>query len=122
MKTCCMEVRQGRRTGRKPVGESLSELGTALVKELRALGEGIVEASDQNLGHFENAAAAQVLELLRQATEQAAQQKADAKPPKCPQCGRGSIGSPTGMSEASGLALARSGFIGVVGSARSVRR
>jgi hypothetical protein len=44
-------------------------------------------ASDQNLGHFEAQAAADVQELLRQATQRAAQAKADAAPPLCPVCG-----------------------------------
>ena len=55
-----------------------------------------VRASDQNLGHLETQAAQQAQALLRQATETAAQQKADATPPRCPVCGpplsRGSAG------------------------------
>ena len=47
-----------------------------------------VQASDQNLGHVETQVAQQAQELLRQATETAAQQKADATPPRCPRCGR----------------------------------
>lgn len=47
-----------------------------------------VHASDQNLGHLETQVAQQAQELLRQATETAAQQKADATPPCCPVCGR----------------------------------
>jgi hypothetical protein len=47
-----------------------------------------VQASDQNLGHVETQVAQQAQELLRQATETAAQQKADATPPRCPDCGR----------------------------------
>ncbi len=49
---------------------------------------GFVHASDQNLGHLESQVAQQAQELLRQATETAAQQKADATPPRCPVCGQ----------------------------------
>jgi hypothetical protein len=45
-------------------------------------------ASDQNLGHLEVQAARDVQELLRHATERAAQAKADATPPACPVCGQ----------------------------------
>ena len=45
---------------------------------------GFVRASDQNLGHLETQVAQRAQELLRQATETAAQQKADATPPRCP--------------------------------------
>ena len=41
---------------------------------------------DHNLGHLEVQAAADVRELLRQATERAAQAKADGTPPLCPVC------------------------------------
>lgn len=40
-----------------------------------------------NLGELEESLAAEMRELLRHACEQAAQRKADATPPKCPQCG-----------------------------------
>ena len=49
---------------------------------------GFVRASDQNLGHLENQVVQRAQELLRQATETAAQQKADATPPRCPVCGQ----------------------------------
>jgi hypothetical protein len=49
---------------------------------------GFVRAVDQNLGHLETQVAQQAQELLRQATEAAAQQKADATPPRCPVCGQ----------------------------------
>jgi len=49
---------------------------------------GFVHASDQNLGHLETQVAQQAQELLRQAAETAAQQKADTIPPRCPVCGQ----------------------------------
>lgn len=45
-----------------------------------------VVASDQNLGHLEVQVQQQAQELLRQATEKAAQQKADHTPPVCLVC------------------------------------
>lgn len=45
-----------------------------------------VVASDQNLGHLEVQVQEQAQELLRQATEKAAQQKAEHTPPVCPVC------------------------------------
>lgn len=45
-----------------------------------------VLADDQDLGHLERQAAHDVKELLRQATERAAQAKADGVPPRCPVC------------------------------------
>ena len=55
-----------------------ASLGDALTR--------FVGATDQNLGHLETQVAQQSQELLRQATESAAQQKADATPPHCPVC------------------------------------
>src|SRR5205809_763051 len=43
-------------------------------------------AGDENLGHLEVQVQQQAQELLRQATEKAAQQKADQTPPLCPVC------------------------------------
>ena len=45
-------------------------------------------AHQQNLGHLETQVAHDVQELLRTATQRAAQAKADATPPRCPVCGR----------------------------------
>jgi len=50
--------------------------------------EGLVRASDQNLGHLEVQATGDIQELLRQAVERGAQAKADACSPTCPVCGR----------------------------------
>ena len=48
---------------------------------------GFLKASDENLGHLEQAAAQGVMELLRQSVEKGAQAKADKAPPDCPVCG-----------------------------------
>lgn len=48
----------------------------------------LVLASDQDLGHLERQAAADVQQLLRQSIERGAQAKADATPPRCPVCGQ----------------------------------
>jgi len=45
-----------------------------------------IEASDQNLGDIELQVERESRELLRQATEKAAQAKADVTPPVCPVC------------------------------------
>jgi hypothetical protein len=50
--------------------------------------EGLLLASDQNLGHLEAQVARDVEELQRQAVERGAQAKADGTPPNCPVCGR----------------------------------
>jgi hypothetical protein len=67
--------------------ESLAVLAVRAAERLEASLEALVVASDQNLGHFETQALADVQELLARATERAAQAKADATPPLCPVCG-----------------------------------
>lgn len=59
-----------------------------LAVRLQASIGNFVRASDQNLGHLEAQVSQQAQELLRQATQTAAQQKADATPPRCPVCGQ----------------------------------
>jgi len=68
--------------------ESLTLTAARLAVALTDTVGRFVQASDQNLGHVETQVAQQAQELLRQATETAAQQKADATPPRCPDCGR----------------------------------
>ena len=68
--------------------ETLTLTAAHLAVRLQASIGGFVRASDQNLGHLETQVAQQAQELLRQATETAAQQKADATPPRCPVCGQ----------------------------------
>lgn len=64
--------------------ETLPLAAARLAVRLQESIGGFVRASDQNLGHLETQVAQQAQELLRQATETAAQQKADATPPRCP--------------------------------------
>ena len=68
----------------EPLTLSAARLGCALVKEVARF----VRASDQNLGHLEAQVASDAQELLRQAVETGAQQKADATDPRCPTCHR----------------------------------
>lgn len=78
-------------TARKPsatASEPLAVLAARTACALEASLRPFVHASDQNLGHWEVQAAHEVQALLRQATERAAQAKADATPPVCPVCGQ----------------------------------
>jgi hypothetical protein len=68
--------------GAEPLCVTATCLASALEESLRHF----VRAGDQNLGHLEAQVAQQAQELLRQATEAGAQQKADATPPVCPLC------------------------------------
>lgn len=68
----------------EPLTLSAARLGCALVKEVASF----VRASDQNLGHLEAQVASDAQELLRQAVEAGAQQKADATDLRCPTCHR----------------------------------
>ena len=68
--------------------EALTLTAARLAVGLQQSIAGFLRASDQNLGHLETQVAQQAQELLRQATETAAQQKADATPPRCPDCGQ----------------------------------
>lgn len=47
-----------------------------------------VDDADHGMGHAEEQVAALTLELQRQTLERAVQAKANATPPRCPQCGR----------------------------------
>lgn len=68
----------------EPLTLSAARLGCALVTAVAHF----VRASDQNLGHLEAQVASDAQELLRQAVETGAQQKADATDPRCPTCHR----------------------------------
>ena len=68
--------------------ETLPLAAALLAVRLQESIGGFVRASDQTLGHLETQVAQQAQELRRQATETAAQQKADATPPRCPVCGQ----------------------------------
>lgn len=79
-----------------PVEASAAETSAGLLPPeretlLRALAEELrlcACAADQNLGHLEEALLEGGHALLRQMLERAAQQKADAALPRCPQCGQ----------------------------------
>jgi hypothetical protein len=71
-----------------PVPEALVVLAARTAVALETSLMHFVTAADQNLGHFETQAAHDVRELLRTATQRAAQAKADATPPRCPVCGQ----------------------------------
>ena len=60
-----------------------------------------VMAADENLGHMEEELLRGGQELLRQALEKAAQQKADAAPPLCPEC-KNKLGR---LTEAHGVSI-----------------
>src|SRR6185503_17118089 len=85
MKTSCHEPahpKSGSVRGAEPLSVTATCLASALEESLRHF----VRAVNQNLGHLEAQVAQQAQELLRQATEAGAQQKADATPPVCPLC------------------------------------
>jgi hypothetical protein len=86
METTFLESRVGSSQSRatEPLAVLGARAGCALEKSTQAF----VLASDQDLGHFEKQAAQDVQEMLRQATERAAQAKADASTPRCPVCGK----------------------------------
>lgn len=63
-------------------------LAARLAVTLEASVARFLNAADQNLGHMETQALHDVQALLRQATQRAAQAKADATPPRCPVCGQ----------------------------------
>jgi hypothetical protein len=67
--------------------ESLSVKAARLADGLEEQIRGFLVASDQNLGDIELGLEKQSQELLRAATEKAAQKKADLSPPVCPVCG-----------------------------------
>ena len=91
MKTPCFETHDAHRNSSckplRPGLEPLPVLAARTACDLESSLHHFVQASDQNLGHWEVQAAREVQALLRQATERAAQAKADATPPVCPVCG-----------------------------------
>ena len=68
------------------VKETLAVTAARLSASLEQSVRDFVVASDQDLGDIELQAEQQCRELLRQATETAAQRKADLTPPVCPVC------------------------------------
>ena len=71
-----------------PIPEALAILAARTAVALEASLARFLAATDQNLGHLETQAAHDVQELLRTATQRAAQAKAAATPPRCPVCGQ----------------------------------
>ena len=71
-----------------PLPEALAVLAARTAVAREASLTGFLAATDHNLGHFEIQAAHDGQELLRTATQRAAQARADATPPRCPVCGR----------------------------------
>lgn len=68
--------------------ESLAVSAARLAGVLEKRITGFVQAGDENLGHLESAVSQGAQELLRQATERGAQEKADGTPSHCPVCQR----------------------------------
>jgi len=71
-----------------PVPEALAALAARTAVALEVSCTRFLAATDQNLGHFETQATHDVQELLRTATQRAAQAHADATPLRCPVCGQ----------------------------------
>ena len=71
--------------GQRACARRLCVIAAELAVALGLSVERFVSKAAENLGHLERQVAAQARELLRQATEAGAQQKADAMPPQCPQ-------------------------------------
>jgi hypothetical protein len=85
MNTICLSSPATTRR-KKRVFEPLAVRAARLAVCLEECVRQFVAAADQNLGSIELEVEKQSRELLRQATEKAAQQKADAAPPICPVC------------------------------------
>jgi hypothetical protein len=79
---CCLETARNRSAATESLGVKAARLTDALEDDVRAF----VRASDENLGDIELQIEQQSRELLRAATEQAAQKKAAVTPPVCPVC------------------------------------
>lgn len=87
MTTTCAEP-VSRKFKSDPIAEPLAIIAARAACALEESIERLVLASDQNLGHLERQAAADVQELLRRSVERGAQAKADVTPPCCPVCGQ----------------------------------
>ena len=80
--TCCSESVKDRSAAAESLGVKAARLADRLEEGVRAF----VKAGDENLGDIELQIEQQSRELLRAATEKAAQKKADVTPPVCPAC------------------------------------
>lgn len=86
MTTCWEPI--SRKCNSEPAAEPLAVIAARSACALERSIQRLIVASDQNLGHLERQAAADVQELLRQSVERGAQAKADGTPPRCPVCGQ----------------------------------
>jgi hypothetical protein len=80
--TCCLETVKNRSAGAESLGVKAARLAETLEEDVRTF----VQAGNENLGDIELQIEQQSRELLRAATEKAAQKKADVTPPVCPVC------------------------------------
>jgi hypothetical protein len=80
--TCCSETVKNHSAAAESLGVKAARLADVLEAEVRAF----LRASGENLGDIELQIEQQSRELLRAATETAAQTKADVTPPVCPVC------------------------------------
>src|SRR5215472_16567331 len=80
--TCYLETIINRSAATESLGVKAARLADTLEEDVRAF----IRASDENLGDIELQIEQQSRELLRSATEKAAQKKADVTPPVCPVC------------------------------------
>lgn len=80
--TCCSKSVMNRSAAAESLGVKAARLADTLEDDVRAF----VRAGDENLGDIELQIEQQSRELLRAATEKAAQKKADVTPPVCPVC------------------------------------
>lgn len=89
MNTCCPCPLAERTTESAPVPltKMRAELPAWTVRLQADLTQS-VRASGENVGHLEERLGQRVRELARVALEEATQAKADATPPRCPQCGQ----------------------------------
>lgn len=80
--TCCSESVKNRFAAAESLGVKAARLAETLEDDVRTF----VRASEENLGDIELQIEQQSRELLRAATEKAAQKRADVTPPVCPVC------------------------------------
>src|SRR6266542_46711 len=85
MNAICSSAKLGK-WPENPSSEALGVSAARLAVCLEGKIKEFVAAGDQNLGSIELAIEKESRELLRQATEKAAQEKADVVPPVCPLC------------------------------------
>src|SRR2546426_4056294 len=88
MNANCQEINKPCAIHDPEPSESLTVRAARLADSLEQSVRDFIVASDQNLGDIEVQVERQSRELQRQATEKAAQAKADVSPPVCPVCGK----------------------------------